>query len=185
MRSGDDNFSDEFIHQITHAQSTIATYIRSLLPSYPDHMDILQEVNVTLWRKRKKYRPGTNFKAWAFKIARYHVMYTRRKMAIEGRRLIFDPDIVEALAEAAPYENEEMARKLSALQLCVGEMRDKDSALLRVRYSGSVSIQEYARQHELNPGTIRATLRRLRESLHKCVKNKLRRETWSPHEGTT
>jgi hypothetical protein len=66
------------------SRSAIGAYIRSLLPMYSDHMDILQEVNVTLWRKMEEFQAGTNFKAWAFATARYHVMSARRKLATEG-----------------------------------------------------------------------------------------------------
>lgn len=61
---------DEFIVEITRAQGMIAAYVRSLLPFHPDYMDVVQEVNITLWRKQRQFRPGTNFKAWAFQIAR-------------------------------------------------------------------------------------------------------------------
>lgn len=180
MGKKSDSSSAEFIGEITRAQSGIAAYVRSLLPAHPDYMDVVQEVNVTLWKKQKQFRPGTNFKAWAFTVARYHVLSSRRKMAAEGKRLVFDPELIELLAEAAPYGNERMEDKLAALQLCLGELRDKDRDLLRVRYAGTGSIEAYALQHERNAGTVRATLRRLREILLKCVRSKLRKEILPP-----
>lgn len=180
MNSKDDSTPSEFIYEITRMQSAIAAYIRALLPTYPDYMDILQEVNVTLWRKQGTYRPGSNFKAWAFKIAHYHVLGTRRKLAAEGKRLVFDSELIQLLAEAVPYANEPMARKLSALQLCLGELREQDRDLLRMRYAGTMSIEDYALKHERNPGTVRATLRRLREILLKCLTSKLRSDILPP-----
>ena len=63
MTPEDQDTPNDFIHEITRYQSAIAAYIRSLLPTHPDYMDILQEVNVTLWKKRAKYQLGSNFKA--------------------------------------------------------------------------------------------------------------------------
>lgn len=179
-RRDNDDEGDEFIVEITRAQGMIAAYVRSLLPSHPDYMDVVQEVNVTLWRKRRQFRRGTNFKAWAFQVARYHVLSERRKLAADGRRLVFDPDLIELLAQSAPFAEERGEDKLAALQLCLGQLRRKDRELLRVRYGGSVSIEEYARQQGRNAGTVRATLRRLRETLLKCVRDKLRRDNLPP-----
>lgn len=154
----------------------IAAYVRSLLPFHPDYMDVVQEVNITLWRKRRQFQPGTNFKAWAFQIARYHVLATRRKLAADGRRLVFDPELVELLAQSAPFAEEPNEDKLAALQLCLGRLRQEDLELLRMRYAGHVSIEDYARRHQCNPGTVRAKLRRLRGLLLDCVREKLRHD---------
>ena len=119
-------------------------------------------------------------KAWAFKTAHYHVLSTRRKLAANGKRLIFDPEMIELLAEAAPFEDERLEDQLAALQLCLGELRDKDRELLRMRYAQTISIEDYARQQGRNAGTVRAVLRRLRGILLNCVRNKLRRELPPP-----
>jgi RNA polymerase sigma-70 factor (ECF subfamily) len=175
--------SIEFIGEITRAQPAIAAYVRSLLPTHSDYMDIVQEVNVTLWSKQTHFRPGTNFKAWAFKTAHYHVLSARRKMAAEGNRLVFDPELIELLAETAPYEDARMEDQLAALQLCLGELRPKDRDLLRMRYAQTISVEDYACQNERNAGTIRAVLRRLRGILQKCVTHKLRHDI-PPPDGT-
>jgi RNA polymerase sigma-70 factor (ECF subfamily) len=180
MGSKEDSSSAGFIGEITRAQPAIAAFVRSLLPTHPDYMDIVQEVNVTLWSKKKQFQLGTNFKAWAFKTAHFHVLSARRRMATEGKRLVFDPDLIELLAEAAPYKDERMEDKLGALQLCLGELREKDRNLLRVRYAQTISIEDYACQQERNPGTVRAVLRRLRGVLLKCVTNKLRKDILPP-----
>lgn len=181
MTPEDQDTPNDFIHEITRYQSAIAAYIRSLLPTHPDYMDILQEVNVTLWKKKKQYRPGSNFKAWAFSTARYHVMNARRKMIVDSSRLIFSEELISILADESPYENEPVVeRKLAALNLCLGEISCNNRELLKVRYSDGITIEEYAQQNQRNPGTIRATLRRLRASLLHCVKNKMRKESLPP-----
>ena len=181
MEADDPHTPNDFIHEITRYQSAIAAYIRSLLPTHPDYMDILQEVNVTLWKKRDKYQPGSNFKAWAFSTARYHVMNARRKMVADSSRLIFSEELISMLADESPYENEPVVeRKLAALQLCLGEISSKNRELLKIRYSDRITIEEYAQKNQRNPGTIRATLRRLRAALQHCVKNKMRRDYLPP-----
>jgi RNA polymerase sigma-70 factor (ECF subfamily) len=166
---------DDFIIEITRAQGMIAAYVRSLLPTYADYMDVVQEVNVTLWRKRRQYKVGTNFKAWAFQVARYQVLSTRRKLASDGRRLVFDQELVELLADSSELDRDGGDDSLSALRICLGQLREKDRELLRMRYAGRQTVEEYAQQNGRNAGTVRATLRRLREVLLKCVRSKLSR----------
>ncbi|MFD0896069.1 sigma-70 family RNA polymerase sigma factor [Luteolibacter ambystomatis] len=163
----------EFIREITMAQPAIAAYVRALLPGYPDYMDILQEVNITLWQKRGNFRDGTHFKAWAFQVARFHVMHVRRKLAVDNKRRMFSEEFTEWLAEAANHVDESLDQKLTTLQDCLGQLRPKDRELLSIRYSRRGSIENYARQHQRNAGTVRATLRRLREILLRCVQDKL------------
>ena len=176
----DDDIPRDFINELTRAQAAIAAYVRSLLPSHPDYMDVVQEVNLTLWSKRKKFRLGTNFKAWAFKISRYHVMSARRRMAKDAKRLVFSPDLVELLADTTPFADTSAEGELSALQQCLGELRPQDRELLRVRYASGTSIEDYASQHDRNAGTVRATLRRLRGILLKCVNRRLEKELPPP-----
>lgn len=175
MASNKPHNPSEFICEVTRAQPMIAAYVRSLLPSHPDYMDIVQEVNITLWKKRKEFQPGTNFKAWSFKIARYHALNARRKLKTEGQRLIFDPDLLDKIAESAGNQPYQIEEQLTALQTCLKELRQKDRELLHMRYASQTSIETFARQNRRNPGTVRATLRRLRGILLKCVQKKMKR----------
>jgi RNA polymerase sigma-70 factor (ECF subfamily) len=169
MKPRPENPTNDFIRELTRAQSAIGAYIRSLLPMHPDYMDILQEVNVTLWKKMEDFQAGTNFKAWAFATARYHVMSARRDLAADRKRLVFSEDVMELLAESAPSHDD----RLPALLHCLGKLRDQDRELLRMRYASNFSIEEYARRHDRNPGTVRAILRRLRLNLLTCIESKL------------
>jgi len=173
MEHSGEEVPEDFIHEITRAQASIAAYIRSLLPTHPDYMDVLQEVNVTLWRKQKSYEPGTNFKAWAFTVARFHVMSVRRKLATQGKHLLFSDELTEQLADAEVDRNEDGERRLAALRLCLGQLREKDRELIRVRYSEGMSLEDHARDHRRNAGTIRSTLRRLRDVLRRCINTRL------------
>lgn len=176
MKRSIENDPSEFIGEITRLQPAIAAYVRSLLPTHPDFMDVVQEVNVTLWKKQNQFRAGTNFKAWAFKTARFHVLGARRRMAADGRRLVFDPELIELLAQEADSLDERMDDHYSALQICLGQLRDKDRDLLRIRYADPGSIEDYAKKIDANAATVRAVLRRIRATLLKCVSAKLKNE---------
>lgn len=165
---------EEFIREITRNQPAMVAYARSLLPTHPDPRDILQEVNITLWKKRKQYRAGSNFKAWAFKVVRFHVLNERRRMK-KSQELVFDEDIIDDLSDGTPITLPSLDGRLSALRICQEQLRGKDRELLRVRYSEGVSIEQYAQLHECNAGTVRAKLRKIRIKLKDCITFRLAR----------
>ena len=74
-------------------------FIFRLVPSMADADDILQETNLVLWSKQAEFTPGTDFRAWAFRIARFQVMAHRRRQSLD--RLIFGDELVERLARQA------------------------------------------------------------------------------------
>ncbi len=55
-------------------QDRVYTYTRTLLPNAENARDVLQETNIVLWRKRNEFKPGTDFVAWACKVAYYQAL---------------------------------------------------------------------------------------------------------------
>ena len=60
-----------YVTLLTQHQVNIQAFITSLLPGDPDIEDVLQRTNIVLWNKREQFEQNTNFKAWAFSIARW------------------------------------------------------------------------------------------------------------------
>ena len=106
--------SDNFVVELTSAQTSVYGYILSLLPDRTAAQDVLQEVNVTAWQKRADFQPGTNFFAWASKIAYFHVLSHRRKMSRD--RLVFDEEVLDYLAERQLERVEEVSQRGIALK---------------------------------------------------------------------
>ena len=88
--------SAEFIENVTRVQRKLHAFIWSLVRSGADADDILQETNLVLWRKSDEFEPGSNFDAWAFRIAQFQVLAFRKRQ--QRSKLHFDDELVEALA---------------------------------------------------------------------------------------
>ena len=71
--------NDQVVTLLTGHQQALLQYIRTLLPRRADAEEVLQEVNLYLWRNRDDFEPGTNFSAWAYKTARFHVLSFRKR----------------------------------------------------------------------------------------------------------
>ena len=67
--AGDDLPLQEFVSQLTASQGRIRAFVVSLMPGSSDVGDVVQETNLTLWKSQARYRPGSNFLAWAYTIA--------------------------------------------------------------------------------------------------------------------
>src|SRR5690606_37906080 len=79
-------------------QPALQAFISSLMPGDPGTDDVLQRTNITLWRKRDEFTPGTNFRAWSFECAKW----TMRAYLKEKQRknwLVFDDDLARAVTE--------------------------------------------------------------------------------------
>ncbi len=77
--SSDSLLTETFMRLFTRDQRHVYYYIRSLVPNPADAEEILQQTSLVLWEKFGQFEPGTNFRAWACKIARFEVFNHRAR----------------------------------------------------------------------------------------------------------
>ncbi len=92
----------QFVSLLTQYQADICGYIMSLMAGNNEAHDVLQETNVILWDKREHFELGTNFKAWAFAIARFTTMNYQKKRRRLATRLEFSDSLIEKISYEAP-----------------------------------------------------------------------------------
>lgn len=59
----------EYIALISKHQTAIHAFIRSMVDTPADAEDIAQEMNIAIWSGVHRFKPGTNFYAYATRIA--------------------------------------------------------------------------------------------------------------------
>ena len=59
---------------LTGHQRQLYLFILTLLPNPNDADDVLGDVNTLLWTKADDFEPGTNFTAWAYRVAHFEVL---------------------------------------------------------------------------------------------------------------
>lgn len=165
----------EFVSELTSIQQELRSFIAYLMTGADGAPDVLQEVNLLLWEKRRQFKPGTNFRAWSFKVARYMVLGHQRKLRKQGL-LLFEPDVIERLADEWQQSSTEYPNKLAALQTCFEKLPDEDQTLLRARYSGHGQLEQLASSSERSSSGLRARIFRLRQALKQCILNELKME---------
>lgn len=162
----------EFVRLLTAHQGPVLAYVRSLMPGFTGASDILQQTNITLWKKKDVFELGTNFKAWAFAIARNHVMDQRKKLKRNGW-LVFSDELAETFAVEAEEEDFDFDESYRALEVCLTKLQPHDRELVQKRYCESGTLEEYARQLNRSSGTLKARLFKIRAGLRRCLDNQL------------
>ena len=156
---------------MTRHQRRIFSYIYALVPDRYDAEDLLQETSLVICEKFDDFKEGTDFVAWACQIAYWRVRYSRQKFA--RSKVVFDQEIVDAVAQTASTMVEELDERHVALGNCLQKLHPRDRDLLLVRYEPGSGVEEAAKRSGRTLQTAYKALARLRKLLLDCVSTKL------------
>lgn len=163
--------TEEFIELLTGSQSAVFGYIVSLCHDHALAKDILQETNLTLWRKAEDFEAGTSFPAWACRTAYFHLLNHRRKQTRE--QLVFDEEVFDYLAERQEERAASSDRRLEALRTCVAALPAAQRDLIERRYQPGASVRDIARDDGKSEGAVSQALFRIRVALQRCIEKRL------------
>ena len=158
---------DAFVRLLGQNQRRIFLYVMSLVPDWNDAEEIIQETNLILWREFARFQPGTNFAAWACKVALHQVLAWRKR--VRRDRLEFSPVFLEAVADEASAASEVLDERAQRLARCIERLPPEHRQLLRLRYSDGLAIDAMSRQLERTEDAVYRALSRVRRALHECV----------------
>jgi RNA polymerase sigma-70 factor, ECF subfamily len=164
-----------FVALYTSHYPRLQFYIMALLPTANEAADVLQDTSLVLWQKFDTFEPGSNFFAWACKIARYQVLQHRERQGRTAR--IFDVQLLERIADEACDEDLVPAIPLQALEECLGRLPEGDRSLIRRRYEPGMTVQRLSQDIGRTANSLSKSLSRIRRALLECVDRVVSRET--------
>jgi RNA polymerase sigma-70 factor, ECF subfamily len=165
----DDN--DRLTTLMLGQQRELFLYIYSLVHRFDDANDILQEVNLAVWRDAKQSANVADFRSWTYRIA-YNQILTYRKR--QGRlKLHFDDSLLANLAEKAQSQDELAEAYQAALRHCSRTLPAPNWQLLAMRYQESLSVTAIAHRLGRSATTVSQSLYRVRAVLLKCIRERL------------
>lgn len=165
--------NDEFLALVEGHQGQIYGFVLSLIGDPHVARDILQEVNLVLWRKSQSFELGTNFRAWAFKIARLQVLAHRKVLARDSKRLLFNDDLLETFANEAEEVDDGYEERSKALQDCLKKLPERQRNVVIKRYLHGVSVTQIATELRLQANAVSQLLHRSRQALSLCIRKKI------------
>ena len=161
----------EFVELYSANYPRVQYYLRAILPSANDAADVLQETSLVLWRKFHTFQSGTNFFAWACKIARLQAMKHRERLRRHAR--ILDDEVIEKIADEAAQRTGDPSRTHDALMECMKNLREEERSMILDRYQPDASVGKMAEELGMTANKLSKLLAKIRFRLLDCVKGRL------------
>ncbi len=154
---------------VQHSEA-IRGFILSLEPDFTIASDVLQETFLTVSAKAEDFAEGTNFVAWACRIAMLHLLEQQRHSRSSA---LLAPDVLESLAAAAPCLEPDEER-YDAMKRCVAKLAARARQIIDMRYAQALKPGDIALKLRMQPESVYVTLSRARTFLRDCIERQLR-----------
>ena len=165
----DDN---RFIEALTRHQPAMEAFCHAHLAHREDACEVLQATCVKLWQKAADWDPDTEFLPWAFTVARFTILSHYRDQ--KRGRLVFDEDVIEAMADEIEEAATAFDNRREALARCMKKLDQRQRALLHDHYTVSRSLREIAEASGQSLSAVKMTLLRIRQQLSACIEREMR-----------
>jgi RNA polymerase sigma-70 factor (ECF subfamily) len=165
---------DEFVRLLAQNQRRLFLYVHTLVPNHTDAEEVLQNTNLVLWREFGSFEIGTNFAAWACRVALNQVLAWRKKR--QRDRLQFSDEFLGVIATEAAEANDLLEERRRVLAGCLSKLPADQRELIRLRYTEEGSIETVAQKARRTVEATYRALSRIRHTLHECVSRTLARE---------
>jgi len=164
-----------YIELLNGSQSRLVGYLYAHVLNMADTEDLYQQVAMLLWEKFDEFVPGTDFGAWAIRVAEFTI-----KNFIRGKRrskLVFSEEVMQRIVERQTQITEEaVASRTDALQKCLTRLPSMDRELLEQCYAGDYKIKDIAEQEGRSSGALYTALCRIRQALMTCIERTIASE---------
>jgi RNA polymerase sigma-70 factor (ECF subfamily) len=160
-----------FLRLFLQHEQQVRVYARSLLSSWQDVDEVMQEASLVAWRKFGEFDPHSNFAAWWATIVRYEALKWRRTK--QRDHLYFSEQIIQLLAEEGLEELDHLERQRTVLEICFHRLNETHRQLLQLCYGSGRPFREIAKMTGYSVEAFYKVLQRLRSVLLKCVEREL------------
>ena len=146
----------------------------SYAPSAAEAEELTQEVYFKLWENLDQYRAGSNFMAWAWRVARNLLIDSYRRCHRERSAAWLDPEIIERLpASDDPHEESLRRQRLRIVATGMRQLPEDLASLVLMRDLAGWSYAEIAEALDLPVGTVKSRLNRARLELATVVRQRM------------
>lgn len=157
---------EQFVRLAIEHEPSVRASLRSLLPTWHDVDEVVQEATLVAWRKFDSFTPGTSFGGWLMTIARFEALRYRRKMARSP--LVFADDVWELIEREADAVDD-ASTHLSHLESCLGKLDPKHRELLLAAHTPGRTIRQLAVDCGRSEQALYKAVQRWRQLLLSCL----------------
>ena len=165
---------EDFVRLFVEYEPALRAFIFSQVANWADMSEILQNTSIVLWQKFDQFKPGTNFRSWSFKIARYEVLNYLHKQ--KRSRLVFSEELIELLSTEDAAREDHLEDQRRALGSCLQKLPDHGRDLVEQFYGDGRSMKSLKEQYKKKAMALYQKVHRIRLVLLECVQREMRRE---------
>lgn len=167
-----DAVTESYLRLLTQHDRWLAAYVYSLVPRAADADDILQEIKVTMWKHFGQFEPGSNFRAWARKIATNQILNYRRAVQRHPDAQL-EESFIEAVAAEIDRRADVLDHRAEALRHCLHKLPEAHRKIIVWRYYEDCGVGEIASKSQRSVESVYQLLSRIRGLLNNCVSRRL------------
>ncbi|QDT01975.1 RNA polymerase sigma factor CarQ [Rubripirellula lacrimiformis] len=150
----------------------IRGFVLSILPNMSRADDVMQETFLTIAAKSDEFVRGTNFVAWACRVAQLKVLEDCRRQGKNACCL--SPEVIEAVCLVhSPEPQDVRDEQLVALQKCLDSLAPHTRRAIDLRYVRAHKAGEIARLLGWTTESVYVVLSRARDVLQDCIDTRL------------
>jgi RNA polymerase sigma-70 factor (ECF subfamily) len=162
---------ESFLRLHSLYQHRIYGYIMSLVGDWSQADDIYQETTSVLWTKYSQFVPGTDYLAWALRIAHFQVLSHLKKANLH--RKYFSSQTLDKLNEIAVSAGTESQESLDALRHCIKLLPERSKKLLSLRYEDGTTVQKIAQRVRESVHSLYKEYQKIHTQLFQCIRRQL------------
>jgi RNA polymerase sigma-70 factor (ECF subfamily) len=161
---------EQFVRQYMQHESVIRGFARTLLPTWNDVDEVMQETFLVAWRKYAEFEPGSNFRAWMCAIARFEALRYLRQRGHEAA--LFSSNLIDLLESEAVADCHATLER-EALEHCLAQLPERARQWLHEAYQPGVTLRQVAEQSGRSVEACYKMVQRLRQELLECIRHTL------------
>jgi RNA polymerase sigma-70 factor (ECF subfamily) len=161
----------EFVELLARHDRALTLYVYGLVPLHADADDVLQQTKMIMWKCFGDFETGTNFIAWARRIAFHQILGYRRKSKRDP--LPLSDEMMEKIGDRLADMSEHEQIRCEALESCLHRLSGEHRRLIHLRYHEDLGVDEIAGKLSSTPGAVYRALSRLRLGLVDCVRSRI------------
>ncbi|MEJ6569040.1 MAG: sigma-70 family RNA polymerase sigma factor [Akkermansiaceae bacterium] len=167
----DQSRHEEFVSLYVRNEAAVFSFVMALVKHTADAEDVVQRASVTMWRCFDRFESGTNFRAWAFQIAKNEALNLLSKNKRD--RHVFSEKLIAMLADQAEERAGDLDARQRALDFCVENLPPNEHEIVEGCYREGSTIRSFSEQAGVTANKIYKQLNRVRRKLQKCIERRL------------
>jgi len=175
VRKGDTAAFEVIVRQL---ERSLRAWLAVQAPPGVDVDEVAQRSFVAAFTRLSEYESGTNFAAWLFTIARFHLKTeVSRLRRVADYHVRYAPDLLQRELERRSLEPPEIvAIRLEYLQTCFEGLGEHLRRFITWRYTEAIPLEEIAVRSGRSVAAVKKQLWKLRRKLHECVEARMTAE---------